>query len=1179
MINIEESIKGLTAAIRRLTVDDAAGLARVHSRLCDAALWATDTGQTELARGVHRAATLLQEIILEESPDPASSLEQVKRACQVIEGLVVAKRPLTELHAIGLGGGKSPVATGHVEIELAPATITDFVTRGCEFVSMADAHLLAFETDPESPAALQGATRSLARLQRAAWTLRLSHIARLAGAARLILKKAQYGETALEGSVLDVAFDALAALRGQLERLDQAQRYAVVLTHDDLFPPVLERLQRAASGETHRHEVLRTPGRTIDWKQRLGEVLVASGIATAENIEHALSEQSETDRLLGQILLEGGLVTPSELRDAVSLQQTDPNLGRLGDILVQLGVVNGKALAAALEQQREAARGARLGETLVRSGRADAKLVALAVRGQRTVQEMRRFGLDIDHEPEPDAEGGWRAHPKNLLSDFIERTRQHLDAADLHLLRAEHDPSDMAELASLMRRFRAIKRVAGTLEAQTIARCAQAAEGVVSKLRQGDIPADDGTLDLLFDAVDALRSEAGRVESFIENGTAPQHAAGIYDLVEVLRACAAGQAPAANGLNTGFDAPERRLGELLVEQGLIQRADLDAALAEQAQDPERKPLGELLLAQARISPLQLKEALERQLNESNPRPLGAILVEMGALEESDLAEALATQDTPSKPRLGEVLIRAGKVTPRAVASILRRQGLALDFQWFGLRSGGTGGDAPDAPAEQGGAADFAGLLEFIHNARNHLNEVDTMLLRLEANPSDVAPIVGAWRSIRAIRRITGAFGLAPLRAFTFELERLLDRARHGGTLLDGPTIDIAFDAVEVIRRELGRHEDSVNSGREATTDPALAALTERLRTVARGDIQTLVRIQTIQAEAADQRLGDYLVAQGALTREDLEAALEAQEAHASRRRPLGDLLRERLGLSQEQIDDALTIQARDTRSGRIGDVLIGLGAATADDIDEALAEQERTGPPLLGELLVQSGRASAKSVAQAIRSQRMARAVVRAGATAAVATAVLGGFATEASAQSGFSVEGSSAIVLIDADLTDAQLAIDTSGDGIPDVIKERLGLDPNRIDSMQDGIPDWWKLHYGLDPLDPNLADKDLDGDGLTVAEEYYHGTDPLNRDTDGDGWWDGIEVQRGSDPLSAESIPQKSHPADVNADGRVDATDVQLVINAALGLETPFPIDVTQSGGVNAMDVQIVINKALGL
>ncbi len=54
---------------------------------------------------------------------------------------------------------------------------------------------------------------------------------------------------------------------------------------------------------------------------------------------------------------------------------------------------------------------------------------------------------------------------------------------------------------------------------------------------------------------------------------------------------------------------------------------------------------------------------------------------------------------------------------------------------------------------------------------------------------------------------------------------------------------------------------------------------------------------------------------------------------------------------------------------------------------------------------------------------------------------------------------------------------------------------------------------------------------------------------------------------------------PGDVNGDQAVNAVDVQLVINAALGLDSPYNCDVDGSMSVNAVDVQLVINAALGL
>ncbi len=51
-----------------------------------------------------------------------------------------------------------------------------------------------------------------------------------------------------------------------------------------------------------------------------------------------------------------------------------------------------------------------------------------------------------------------------------------------------------------------------------------------------------------------------------------------------------------------------------------------------------------------------------------------------------------------------------------------------------------------------------------------------------------------------------------------------------------------------------------------------------------------------------------------------------------------------------------------------------------------------------------------------------------------------------------------------------------------------------------------------------------------------------------------------------------------DINLDGRVDAVDIQLVVNAILGYVIPYDADVDGGGGVSATDLQSVINKVLG-
>ncbi len=169
---------------------------------------------------------------------------------------------------------------------------------------------------------------------------------------------------------------------------------------------------------------------------------------------------------------------------------------------------------------------------------------------------------------------------------------------------------------------------------------------------------------------------------------------------------------------------------------------------------------------------------------------------------------------------------------------------------------------------------------------------------------------------------------------------------------------------------------------------------------------------------------------------------------------------------------------------------------------------------------------------------------------------------------------GGAAFVYINADDP-----VDSDGDGIPDVVELALGTDPNNPDSSGDGIPDGWRLRYGLDPRANGDVDDDISKNGLTVFEAFLWGVDPWVKDTDGDGFWDGFEVNWGSCPANPTCYPHTGILGDVNRNGRVDAQDLQLVINAVLGMPTPVPANVTSSGGVNALDIQKVINIVLGV
>ncbi|MBW3631523.1 MAG: hypothetical protein KY456_00705 [Chloroflexi bacterium] len=100
---------------------------------------------------------------------------------------------------------------------------------------------------------------------------------------------------------------------------------------------------------------------------------------------------------------------------------------------------------------------------------------------------------------------------------------------------------------------------------------------------------------------------------------------------------------------------------------------------------------------------------------------------------------------------------------------------------------------------------------------------------------------------------------------------------------------------------------------------------------------------------------------------------------------------------------------------------------------------------------------------------------------------------------------------------------LDSDLDGILDVDETGIyGTDPANADSDFDGVTDGAELAAGTNPLIADAgAAVDTDGDGLPDVDEAAFGTDPGIADSDGDGWFDGDEVSLGTDPLDASNFP----------------------------------------------------------
>jgi hypothetical protein len=121
----------------------------------------------------------------------------------------------------------------------------------------------------------------------------------------------------------------------------------------------------------------------------------------------------------------------------------------------------------------------------------------------------------------------------------------------------------------------------------------------------------------------------------------------------------------------------RRFGELLVDDKVITREQLDAALRLQAVSQTYVPLGQVLIAAKLVTRKQLAALLQRHKKRSR---LGEILHRTGRVTTAQLEDALALQRWSRIP-IGQALIRLGFITETMLRDALCTQ---LHINFFDL---------------------------------------------------------------------------------------------------------------------------------------------------------------------------------------------------------------------------------------------------------------------------------------------------------------------------------------------------------------------------------------------------------------------------------------------------------------------------------------------------------------
>jgi two-component system chemotaxis sensor kinase CheA len=213
---------------------------------------------------------------------------------------------------------------------------------------------------------------------------------------------------------------------------------------------------------------------------------------------------------------------------------------------------------------------------------------------------------------------------------------------------------------------------------------------------------------------------------------------------------------------------------------------------------------------------------------------------------------------------------------------------------------GLEAEAPAAPAPQDGAAaapvwdDPEMVANFLPEAQEHLEGIETHLVYLEQHPDDLDTINAIFRPFHTLKGVAGFLNLPQIQELSHEVEWLLDRVRDGQVMVSVELVNLVLEAVDLLKAMLDDLQGSLTEGRALVTFD-LAPIKAKITQV------------DATSSVAAPRLGEILVESKDLPPEELSEALERQKA-AEPSPPLGEMLVQDGKVAPQKVAEALVKQ-------------------------------------------------------------------------------------------------------------------------------------------------------------------------------------------------------------------------------------------------------------------------------
>ena len=224
--------------------------------------------------------------------------------------------------------------------------------------------------------------------------------------------------------------------------------------------------------------------------------------------------------------------------------------------------------------------------------------------------------------------------------------------------------------------------------------------------------------------------------------------------------------------------------------------------------------------------------------------------------------------------------------------------------------------------------------DFLVESYENLDRLDRELVGLEKNPHDREALASVFRTIHTIKGTCGFLGFSKLEKVAHVGENLLSRLRDGQLTLNPQLTTALLGMVDAVRQMLNQIEISGQEGER--DDSVLITTLSRLQQVPETPAKSAAAVPQSAATSLPSPIGDILMQRTGVTEAEIQRAAEMQKEGDPRH--LGEILVEQGAVRPADVVDALHIQQAARTQAALADSTIRVDVGLLDKVMNLVGE-------------------------------------------------------------------------------------------------------------------------------------------------------------------------------------------------------------------------------------------------